>query len=323
MFTAQRTTGISWTNHTWNPVTGCTSASAGCDHCYARELLNKWFRENVKAAIAAGFTRTDADGRNVVEQARAAGVKLPYSAAQAAQPFSVVQTWPQRLREPYKVKEPARFFVNSLSDVFHPDVPFEFVDQMYDVMEDLGARGHVFQLLTKRPDRMAEYVTRRYAQRGGSSLFDEPGHAPAHIWHGTSIEDGRVLDRLAHLANVPSPQRFVSAEPLIGPWSEYFEDPHKMRPPTIAGLLGDYLRDCGVTWVIVGGESEPGGHFRPLDHAWAREIRDACVRAGVAFFFKQDSGRRTELRPYLVEADGTHWRWHQYPDDLAVPVQVR
>lgn len=311
---SRRGTLISWTDETWNPVTGCTAASAGCDHCYARTLINKWFAANVKAAVAAGFTRPR-DGLTVVELARKAGVRLPYSALQAARPFSSVQCWPSRLTEPGKWREPRRVFVNSLSDVFHPDVPDEFRDQMFAVMEQNPR--HVFQILTKRPDIMARYVRERYARpRLFDGLDPEGAMAPEHIWLGTSIEDARVLaPRLAELSRVPAPIKFVSAEPLIGPWtdgsdSEWLE-------------LAAFLRVAGVAWVIVGGESGPG--YRPMDQAWAREIRDACIGPEgepIAFFFKQDAAFRTEMRCYLVEEDGSRWEWHQWPGMMAEPKRL-
>lgn len=306
---------ISWADETWNPVTGCTSASAGCDHCYARALINKWFGANVKVAIELGFTKPR-DGLTVVELARQAGARLPYPALQAARPFSSVQCWPQRLRQPYGWKKPSRVFVNSLSDVFHPDVPEAFRDAMYDVME--ATPQHVYQVLTKRPDIMARYTQKRYSLRS-PDLLTVAGMGPEHIWHGTSIEDGRVLDRLDHLANVLSPVKFISGEPLIGALTDRFRDwptdgwPHVEK-------LAEYFRLSGVSWVIVGGESGPG--YRPMPMAWAREARDAAVMAGAAFFFKQDAAFRTETRCYLVEEDGSKWEWHQFPGHLDAPKRV-
>lgn len=307
----RRGTLISWADETWNPVTGCTAASAGCDHCYARTLINKWFGANVKAAIAAGFTKPH-DGMTVVELARAAGVVMPYTAMQAARPFSSVQCWPTRLGEPAKWKTGRRVFVNSLSDVFHPGVPEEFKDAMYAVMEQQAQ--HVYQLLTKRPDDMARYTVERYARSG---IFDGLERAeartrarvPEQLWHGTSIEDARVLWRLEALGEVPAPVKFISAEPLIGP----------LVTEGVAAFAAQLVA-AGIRQVIVGGESGPG--YRPMAMSWCRDIRDACVAAGVAFFFKQDAAFRTETRCYLVEEDGSRWEWHQWPDDMAAPRQV-
>jgi len=171
-------------------------------------------------------------------------------------------------------RQPCRVFVNSMSDLFHPLVPDEFVAQVFAVMSDLPQ--HTFQILTKRPERAASW----------------PGPWPPNIWMGTSVEDSRVLDRIDALRYCSAVIRFVSAEPLLG----------SLGNPNLEG----------IHWVIVGGESGP--HYRPMDHDWARELRDACVAAGIAFFFKQDSGPRTEMRPWL---DGMIWE--QYPNDLAPP----
>lgn len=181
---------------------------------------------------------------------------------------------PERLRKPYTWRSPKRVFVNSMSDLFHELIPDEYVAAVFRVMEELPQ--HTFQVLTKRPHRAALW----------------PGPWPANVWMGTSVENRKVLYRLDELRRCPAQVRFVSAEPLIGP-------------------LGA-IDLTGIAWVIVGGESGP--RHRPLDKAWARHIRDQCIASGVAFFFKQDSGPRTEMRPWL---DGLIWE--QYPGDLVEP----
>ena len=161
--------------------------------------------------------------------------------------------------QPLRWRKPRRVFVNSMSDLFHPDLPDEVIDRIFDVMEE--APRHVFQVLTKRPIRMQNYTMQRYyVERGGTG-------APPHIWLGTSVEDRKtVTERVVPLTHTPAAVRFLSCEPLLGP-------------------LGRIPRLAHLHWVIVGGESGPGA--RPMHPDWAREIRDQCVTYRVPFFFKQ------------------------------------
>lgn len=193
-----------------------------------------------------------------------------------------VQEKPHKLREPYKLKEPSRIFVNSMSDLGHELITDDYLRQIWDVMMDLPQ--HTFQCLTKRPKRFLSW----------------PGPWPSHIWLGTTVGDVKGKWRLDALRETDAYLKFVSFEPLL-------ED------------LGE-VDLTGIHWAIVGGESGPG--FRPMDHAWARSIRDQCVEQGVAFFFKQDASYRTETRPYLVEEDGSHWKWEQWPDEMRPPWEV-
>jgi protein gp37 len=193
---------------------------------------------------------------------------------------------PNRLRAPYKWKTPSRVFVNSMSDLFHAKVPDDFIAQVFAVM--LDTPQHTYQILTKRPERAAAWG----------------GPWPHNIWMGTSVEDERVMDRIDALRPCAAQTLFLSCEPLLGP------------------LPNIDLR--GIAWVICGGES--GRHladprFKPrwMRMEWARELRDACVDQNVAYFFKQDSGYVTELRPWIVEADGSHTIWEQYPDEKVAP----
>ena len=240
-------TTIEWATKSWNPTTGCSRVSAGCDNCYAFRLHDMRFAKNREAARAAGHR--DARG------ARSAGVALPF-ATQYDAPFSRIQLLEQRLGDPFTWRQPERVFVDSMADLFHESVPDAFLDRVFDVMERVDR--HVYQVLTKRPGRLASYTQRRYP----ATL------APAHIWLGTSVEDMRVAERVDDLRQVPARVRFLSCEPLIG---------------SLRSLPLD-----GIHWVIVGGESGP--RRRRIDMSWVRELRDMCGREGVAFFFKQVGG---------------------------------
>jgi protein gp37 len=230
-------TTIEWTNATWNPVTGCTKISAGCDHCYA-ERFSERFRGVAGHPFSMGFDLT---------------------------------LRPERLDQPLRWLRPRMIFVNSMSDLFHKQVPFGFVDRVFDTME--AAAWHVFQVLTKRSSRMRDYVHRRYGEAG----------APLHIWLGVSVEDGTKLSRARHLANTPAAMRFLSIEPLLGP-------------------VGRLPLD-GIGWVIVGGESGPKA--RPMLPDWARDVRDQCMANRVPFFFKQWGGPRPKSGGRLL--DGREW----------------
>jgi protein gp37 len=218
---------------------------------------------------------------------------------------------PHKLREPRNLKKPSKVFVNSMSDLFHRVIPDEYLADIFAVMLDLPQ--HTFQILTKRPENAITWGERWNAIRlyratnapdaktraRWSTLPADPWQS--HIWMGASVEDSCVKSRINALRSIPAKVRFISAEPLIGAWAADTDL-------------------TGIHWVIVGGESGQG--YRAMDMAWARQIRDLCLQHDTAFFFKQDHGYRTELRPFLVEEDGTHWRWYQYPDDKAAPVML-
>jgi protein gp37 len=231
---------IRWTGATWNFMTGCTQLSPGCDHCYAKTIAEK-FRG---AAFPNGFNPTYKPGK----------LSLPGS-------------W----------KEPRRVFVNSMSDVFHEAFTDREIDSGFAVMAEVTR--HQYQILTKRPTRMRDYVL-SWLDRNGLS------EVPRHIWLGTTIESDRFTWRANRLRDIPCAVRFISAEPLLS------------ALPTLN--LG------GLAWVIVGGESGPG--YRPMDLNWARDLRDRCGEAGIAYFFKQSAAPRTEMG---IELDGK--RWEQYP----------
>ncbi len=242
-------TEIEWTDATWNPVTGCTKIGPGCDNCYACRFAERW--------------------RGVPGH--------PYE-----QGFDL-KMWPSRLEQPSRWKKPRMIFVNSMSDLFHKNVDREFIDLVFDAMEE--ANWHVYQVLTKRSSLMRSYVRKRYAG----------GMAPAHIWLGVSVEDAKRVNRIGHLKETPSEARFISFEPLLGPVSEID------------------LR--GIAWAIVGGESGPGA--RPMCPDWARQIRDCCQRDGVAFFFKQWGGVRPKSGGRLL--DDREWNgfpWQIVPKSI-------
>ena len=190
-----------------------------------------------------------------------------------------VQLLPERLHAPLRWGKPRRVFVNSMSDVFHPKVPFDFVYRMFDVMQKASdQRGHVFQVLTKRPGRAVAW----WEQYGRD--FDNVW--PANVWIGTSVENQKYSPRITVLARLPAPIRFVSAEPLID-----------------AIDLSHWLDSGDVQWVIAGGESGPAA--RPMDAEWAMRIRDDCRDAGVPFFFKQWGGRYSKAGGR--ELEGRTW----------------
>lgn len=244
---------IGWAQETWNPVTGCSKVSAGCKNCYAENL-----------SLRKGWS------------------KLPWTGPNAAQNVVLHE---DRLTKPIGWKKPKMVFVNSMSDLFHPLIPLEFVDRVFQVMRMCS--HHTFMVLTKRPENAAAYPVKH-------------GGWPQNVWAGTSIEDRKNLPRLADLLEVNAVTRFLSLEPLL-------ED------------LGRLDLE-GIKWVIAGGESGPD--WRPMDHAWARNIRDACTRQGVAFFFKQSAHRMPERGRALLEENGEAWEWNQFPGQMTPPKKV-
>jgi protein gp37 len=235
------TTRIEWTEATWNPVTGCSKVTRGCDLCYA-ERFSERFRGVLGHPFESGFDLT-----------------LRH----------------ERVAQPLHWRRPRRIFVNSMSDLFHKEVPWRFVDSVFETME--AARWHTFQVLTKRSSLMMRYLNERYGNR----------LAPAHIWLGVSIEDAKNAVRLKHLCKARAAVKFVSFEPLLGPVGK--------------------LDLAGIDWAIVGGESGPGA--RPMAEEWALEIRDQCRATGVAFFFKQWGGVRPKSGGRLLDGK----EWNQYP----------
>jgi protein gp37 len=233
-------TGIEWTDATWNPLTGCSRVTAGCDNCYAFALHDMRY------------------------QAHLAGKAMP---VQYHKPFSSIQLLPGRLEQPLHVRKSQRFFVNSMSDLFHSEVPDEYIGQVFEVMRQ--AHWHTFQILTKRAGRL---------RRIGKVL-----DWPVNVWMGVSVEFDNLVGRVDALREVPAAVRFLSCEPLLGPLPS--------------------LNLEGIHWVITGGESGQGA--RSCDPDWVRGIRDMCLAQNVAFFHKQWGGYSPKSGGR--ELDGRTW----------------
>ena len=217
---------IEWTDATWNPVTGCSKVSPGCAHCYAEKLSLRF-------------------GRSL----------LPWTPANAEEN---VILHPERLGVPLAWRQPRMVFVNSMSDMWHPLVPPEYIDQVFNVMQ--RADRHTYQILTKRPELMRDWF-----EGPGANWAESP---LKNVWLGTSIENDRWVSRADDLRKTPAAVRFISAEPLLSALPS--------------------LDLAGIDWLIVGGES--GSSHRPMDEAWVRALKAKAEEAGTAFFFKQWGG---------------------------------
>lgn len=234
-------TTIEWTQQTWNPITGCTKVSPGCKHCYAETMARR-----LQAMGAPGYEN---------------GFRL--------------SLLPERLNQPLRRRKPTMYFVNSMSDLFHEGVPYEFIDRIMDVIR--ATPQHTYQILTKRSGNMREYFSTR--------------PVPDNAWLGVSVEDKKYgKPRIPDLLAIKAKTRFLSVEPLL-------ED------------LGR-LRLKGIHWVIVGGESGRGA--RPMKEAWAVNVRNQCVNAGVDFFFKQwgawgADGRHRNKKANGRQLEGRVW----------------
>lgn len=254
------TSKIEWTNATWNPLAGCTRASEGCDNCYAAQMALR-LEAMAKADIAAG---KDPGGK-----AKYIGIATKNGRGVPA--FNgTINLDVDELQRPYTWKKPRMIFVNSMSDLFHKDVPEWFIFAAFNAMAE--NHRHTFQVLTKRPDRAAQLLS-RYSTG-----------TPPNVWIGTSVENQEQADkRIPALLTIPAAVRFLSMEPLLGAVSVEIID----------GVFYDggmpfpwqRLENPGINWIIVGGESGPNA--RPMHPDWARRIQVECQRAGVPFFFKQ------------------------------------
>ena len=222
---------IEWTEATWNPTTGCTKVSPGCDRCYAERITQRFPK-----TFPNGFTLTPR---------------------------------PDALDVPLRWKRPRLIFVNSMSDLFHVDVPEGYLQLVFDVMS--RTPQHTYQILTKRAERLARVASRL--------------NWPANVWMGVSVESPAYTWRIDYLRNVPAAIRFVSAEPLLAPLHD--------------------LNLQGIQWLIAGGESQAG--CRPCEAEWIRDLRDQCLRLGVAFFLKQLGGHPSKRGGAEATIDGRRW----------------
>ncbi len=333
---------IEWTDSVWNPVSGCTRVSAGCDHCYAVSMTKRL--EAMKKEKYSGLVNIGKGHFN-----------------------GVVKCHEDALTIPLKARKPRRWFVNSMSDLFHKEVPFEFIDKVFAVMA--LCPHHTFQVLTKRPERMAEYLSRppliesereeiaielanaygmergpvianrlEAFQRRHATMFNmDLLHAKwplPNVWIGTSVEDQATADeRIPHLVRCPAVVRFLSCEPLLGPvdlttvpWIH-----GGMAAKGCAGVVKDHRepddyvyweKAYAIHWVIVGGESGPGA--RPMDLAWVYDIVKQCDSSGVAVFVKQ-LGKSFYFSAYnygddllSAGAKGGDWDHAAFPEDLKI-----
>ena len=247
-------TKIEWTDSTWNPVTGCTKVSAGCANCYAERITERWGKD-----------------------------------------FSRIVEHPERLKQPLSWQDPRRIFVNSMSDLFHQEVSDKFIEAVFMVMaacapdSKVWCGRHTFQILTKRPERMRDFIL-NHRFPSGETLAENP---LPNVWLGVSVENQRAAnERIPILLEVPAEVRFLSCEPLLGPvmitgrWETNGEDA---------------VHDGGIGWVICGGETGP--HARPMHPDWARSLRDQSQAANIPFFFKQWGEWAPKEQWFMVPAD--------------------
>jgi len=227
-------TQIEWTDSTWNPSTGCTKVSSGCKNCYAERLSARLRKMGLRKYVN-GFT------------------------------FMIHS---EELKTPLEWRKSRMIFVNSMSDLFHEEMPDSFLEEVFNVMEQ--ADWHIYQILTKRPQRMLDFTVKY-------------GQVPDHVWMGVTVEEAAFRNRIAVLRKVPCKIRFISFEPLVGPVRK--------------------LDLSGISWAIAGGESGP--NHRPVKAEWVREVRDQSVEQGLAFFFKQWGGPRAKSGGR--ELDGRIW----------------
>ena len=267
-------TKIDWADKVWNPVTGCTKVSAGCKNCYAERLAGRF-----KDQYPEGFGK--------------------------------VTCHEDRLGIPDRWQKPWRVFVNSMSDLFHPAVPFEFIDKVFAVM---AHTEHTYMVLTKRPERMKKYI------HNGAIVGAHPTalksnnpdgfrrHPLWNVWLGVSVEDQKTADeRIPLLLETPSVKRFVSYEPALGP--VVFDSWLKIH--RIKGEVGNLSSENfsnQIDLIIMGGES--GSNYRPMNPEWAREVAYQCKHASVPFYFKQMSGARPKNVPTPEDLQIREWPIH-------------
>jgi protein gp37 len=282
-------TSIEWADEVWNPVTGCNKVSQGCKHCYAETIANRFW-----------------------------ATQYPPNEDGSPRKFTDVRVHPERLDDPLKWRKPRRVFVNSMSDLFHEDVPEHFIASVFGAMA--LCQQHTFMILTKRPKRAADWfqdiggTTRRSwvllsaARLINANRIKFPDWPLPNVWLGVSVEDQKTADkRIPMLLQTPAAVRFVSYEPALGPvdFGAFMSPPGSSWSREVALAWDDTSE---LDWVIMGGESGPGA--RPMHPDWARSVRDQCQAAGVPFFFKQMvvDGKLAKM-PAL---DGIVW--NEYPE---------
>lgn len=301
--------GIQWTDATWNCVTGCDKVSPGCSYCYAETVADRFWATQYRGIPIVDLNKPGRVG----------------GAPNSTRPrvFTDVQCHDDRLDQPLRWKRPRRIFVNSMSDLFHEDVPDTFILTVFSIMEKCPQ--HTFQVLTKRAERMRDMVS--WLQRKWADE-DPPTPFPlSNVWLGVSVENQHWADiRVPQLLETPAAVRFVSYEPALGavnflPWLKMFRNDHVVDPTGVAYQSLD--------WVIVGGES--GKHARGFDLAWARSAVEQCRQAGVACFVKQLGAApyglwETEAMSPAPYPKGRQWDlkdshggdWDEWPADLRV-----
>lgn len=266
---------IEWTEKTWNPIVGCSKVSPGCEHCYALRMAHR-LSSNPNRHIRAkyrGTTKVMQNGKinwtGQINTSDALYMKFPGP------------------------DKPTRYFVNSMSDLFHPNVPFTLIDSIYEVMG--FHTWHTFQILTKHPERALEYYK-------WTNIFNAWGNWN-HIWLGTSVEDQKRADeRIPTLLQIPATVRWISAEPLL-------EQVHlNLDIGDLMSVVDDLTRNR-IDWVVVGGESGPKA--RPMHPDWVRSIRDQCKAGGVPFFFKQWGGVHKKKTGRLLDGK----LYNEYPKE--------
>lgn len=251
---------IEWTERTWNVSTGCNKVSPGCANCYAERMAK---RQKAMGNYPEGFKFT-----------------LRY----------------ERFNQPLHWKKPSIIFINSMSDLFHKDFPFDEIDKVFEVIKKTPY--HTYQILTKRAERMYGY-------------FHSRGPAPGNAWIGVTVEDQeRAIERIPYLLQIPGPVRFLSCEPLLGPLD---------IPSIVAGHVVSGKQSYGINWIIAGGESGPKA--RPVNPEWIKGLRDLCKNSKVGFFFKQwgeyneqgervgkrNAGKLLDNREYVNWPTGIHY----------------
>lgn len=274
---------IEWTDKTWNPLAGCSKVSAGCENCYAEIMARRLAAMGQKKY--KGTTRKNINGK--------------------AHWTGIINLDEKALLIPLKIKKPTRFFVNSMSDLFHEGVPARFIDDVFAVM--MLCPQHTFQILTKRPENMVKYFATEYSKARIMTALDIIGEENddlfeicckvasqipmmlrivlKNVWLGVSVENQETAQkRIPLLLKTPAAIRFISCEPLLGPIDLTDINLNSQLFNSLTGI-GDLYPDNKINWVIAGGESGP--HARPLHPDWIRSIKNQCMAANVPLFFKQ------------------------------------